>query len=339
MGILQDGWTWIGVTIAAVLAVYFSEVIKSVLPSPDNLVRFFRRPFSRAPLDTHFTILICDLAGDDAKRTQTHHVIAAFRGQKGISTVPLNRTLRIDSYAPHDEAEVEAEAQGRLWLRENKADVLIWGEVAKVDETLRLWFLPSDGNGSLGAPAYHLEKTELPKNFHADLAAQLVAVALTALKPVTERAGEFLVVLLRPIADKLRRLIANPLRGFTQTDMAAANHSLGLAAFVIGEQAGENDSLEEAVAAYRAVLGERTRERVPLDWAMTQNNLGNALMRLGGRESGTARVEEEAVAYEDALGIFVAEDVVHHASVAEPNLERAKALLAARQGHLGGASS
>ena len=46
------------------------------------------------------------------------------------------------------------------------------------------------------------------------------------------------------------------------------------------------DTLEEAVAAYRAALSERTRERVPLDWAQTQNNLGNALLRLGERESG-----------------------------------------------------
>src|SRR5271166_4147801 len=48
--------------------------------------------------------------------------------------------------------------------------------------------------------------------------------------------------------------------------------------------------LDEAVAAYRAALGEWTRERVPLDWAMTQMNLGNALGTLGERESGTARL-------------------------------------------------
>ncbi len=58
---------------------------------------------------------------------------------------------------------------------------------------------------------------------------------------------------------------------------------------------------EEAVAAYRAALQERTRERVPLDWAMTQNNLGNALQRLGGRESGTARLDEAVAAYRAAL--------------------------------------
>ena len=59
--------------------------------------------------------------------------------------------------------------------------------------------------------------------------------------------------------------------------------------------------LEEAVAAYRAALEERTRARVPLDWAMTQMNLGNALRALGERESGTARLEEAVAAYRAAL--------------------------------------
>ena len=55
------------------------------------------------------------------------------------------------------------------------------------------------------------------------------------------------------------------------------------------------------MAAYRAALEERTRERVPLEWATTQNNLGNALRRLGERETGTARLEEAVAAYRAAL--------------------------------------
>ena len=68
-----------------------------------------------------------------------------------------------------------------------------------------------------------------------------------------------------------------------------------------GERESGTARLEEAVAAYRAALEERTRERVPLDWAMTQNNLGNALRTLGERESGTARLEEAVAAYRAAL--------------------------------------
>ena len=49
----------------------------------------------------------------------------------------------------------------------------------------------------------------------------------------------------------------------------------------LGERESGTAKLEEAVAAYREALKERTRERVPLDWATTQNNLGNALRRSG----------------------------------------------------------
>ena len=57
--------------------------------------------------------------------------------------------------------------------------------------------------------------------------------------------------------------------------------NLGTALWTLGERESGTARLEEAVAAYRAALEERTRERVPLDWAMTQNNLGNALVALG----------------------------------------------------------
>ena len=57
------------------------------------------------------------------------------------------------------------------------------------------------------------------------------------------------------------------------------------------------------MAAYRAALEERTRERVPLDWASTQNNLGNALDGLGERESGTTRLEAAVAAWDDCLQV------------------------------------
>jgi tetratricopeptide (TPR) repeat protein len=69
----------------------------------------------------------------------------------------------------------------------------------------------------------------------------------------------------------------------------------------LGRRESGTARLEEAVAAYRAALEERTRERVPLDWATTQYNLGNALQELGERESGTARLEEAVLAYQAAL--------------------------------------
>ena len=70
---------------------------------------------------------------------------------------------------------------------------------------------------------------------------------------------------------------------------------------MLGTRESGTGRLEEAVAACRAALEERTRERVPLDWATTQMNLGAALARLGERESGTARLNEAVAAFDACL--------------------------------------
>jgi hypothetical protein len=43
--------------------------------------------------------------------------------------------------------------------------------------------------------------------------------------------------------------------------------------WALGKRESGTARLEEAVAAFRAALKERPRERVPLQWAATQNNL------------------------------------------------------------------
>ena len=68
-----------------------------------------------------------------------------------------------------------------------------------------------------------------------------------------------------------------------------------------GREHADNAALVKAIATYRLVLQEMTRERVPLQWAKTQNDLGVALDSLGGREGGTARLEEAVAAFRAAL--------------------------------------
>jgi hypothetical protein len=84
------------------------------------------------------------------------------------------------------------------------------------------------------------------------------------------------------------------------------------------------------VAAHRAALEERTRDRVPLDWAATQNNLGTALKTLGERESGTARLEEAVTAYRAALAERTRDRVPLDWATTQNNLDEALALLAER---------
>jgi tetratricopeptide (TPR) repeat protein len=110
-----------------------------------------------------------------------------------------------------------------------------------------------------------------------------------------------------------------------------ARNDLGNALRVLGERESGTARLEEAVAAFRAALEERTRERVPLDWALTQNNLGNALRVLGGRESGTARLEEAVVALRAALEEYTRERVPLDWAMTQNNLGAALRSLGERE--------
>ena len=101
---------------------------------------------------------------------------------------------------------------------------------------------------------------------------------------------------------------------------ATTQNNLGLALARLGERESGTARLEEAVAAYREALKERTRERVPLDWATTQTNLGLALARLGERESGTARLEEAVAAYREALKEWTRERVPLEWAMTQNNL-------------------
>jgi tetratricopeptide (TPR) repeat protein len=77
--------------------------------------------------------------------------------------------------------------------------------------------------------------------------------------------------------------------------------NLGAALQTLGEREGSTARLEEAVAAYRAVLEEYTHDRAPLEWARIHMNLGNVLRTLGEREGSTARLEEAVASFRAAL--------------------------------------
>ncbi len=68
---------------------------------------------------------------------------------------------------------------------------------------------------------------------------------------------------------------------------AMTQNNLGNALRALGERESGTARLNEAVAAYREALMERTRERVPIQWTATQNNLDRALKLLEERTPKT----------------------------------------------------
>jgi tetratricopeptide (TPR) repeat protein len=101
--------------------------------------------------------------------------------------------------------------------------------------------------------------------------------------------------------DVCRGCLALAPRSERPLDWTMTQNNLGNALQALGERESGTARLEEAVAAFREALQERTRAHVPLDWAMTQNNLGLALTTLGEREGGMARLTEAIATFREAL--------------------------------------
>ena len=122
-----------------------------------------------------------------------------------------------------------------------------------------------------------------------------------------------------------------PARSLAKPRRSGLENNLANALRTLGERESGPAHLTEAVAAYRAALEERTRDRVPLQWAMTQNNLGNALLTLGRRESGAARLQAAVAAYRAALEERTRDRVPLDWAMTQNNLANALATLGERE--------
>ena len=90
--------------------------------------------------------------------------------------------------------------------------------------------------------------------------------------------------------------------------------------------------LEEAVAAYRDALKERTRERVPLDWAMSFGNEGVALMVLADRRRDAAVAQTALSQINTAFETMRDGGHAPNAAYYEGQLPKARALVARLRG-------
>ena len=268
---------------------------------------------SRAPVPKadpeRFSVLVAKLNRDDANDTLGNQIYEVLKEFSGIQALP-HRTLASDGRIT-EAMEIEAGEAARRYLQESGASILIWGRVLDREHNIAKLFLTTSsaalrGNKGEQGKQYQPEiatTIRLPDVFWSDLAQVLRLAIASRDAEFRAKEGNYVADRLPPFIASVRRLLneSHDRPGWDADARGSTLVILADALTTLGDQSGQNAPLQEAVAAYRAALEERTRERVPLDWATTQNNLGNALERLGERESGTARLEEAVAAYRAAL--------------------------------------
>src|ERR1700730_16739608 len=221
----ESGWKWLrenivkAIVLAALTASVsgwlrgtFDTILRESLPSGAEISCVGRewiidhRPLRQPePTKKKFRILVATLDHDDAARKLTEAVVRAFPGEKGIDAIETCRVLKIEGAG--ERIEEAAAKSGQEWLSWRDADVLVFGEAIGKGEALNLHFLPVGGSGDFHQHAFELKSGLLKGDFSEGVAAQLQAVALATVKPVTEERGKYLVETMRPVAGRLEQLI------------------------------------------------------------------------------------------------------------------------------------
>ena len=260
-----------------------------------------------------FSVVVAHLE-DDVDQQHERLIVRLLQDFEGIQVLALDRTIPVKGPVP-EEREREGHQVARDYLKESHASVLIWGSVLSYGRQTNPDLYLTAARGEPGKSKQYSPKVEgefrLPKIFWSDLATVLRLLIATYDAEFQAAEGRYITDRLPPFIARIRVLLearADPF-GWDSAALASARVIFADALTTYGGQAGNNESLTEAVAAHRAALTEYTRERVPLDWARTQDGLGNALSRLGERESGTGRLEEAVAADRAALTEWTRERV------------------------------
>jgi hypothetical protein len=103
-------------------------------------------------------------------------------------------------------------------------------------------------------------------------------------------------------------------------------NNLGAALVKLGEREVWTVKLEEAVAAFRAALEERTRERVPIDWAATFGNQGFAMILIADRAKDRVMAETALQQIHDAIETLRSGGQEEWAAEFEAQLPKAQAI-------------
>jgi len=216
----------------------FDSVLHDVAPSGADAFCALREtvedhwPFPNPQVTLkRFTILIATIDRDDSDHTYTRAVARAFLKRDDIDRIETCRVLLLSNVGR--DAEVSAVATARKWLAQRHADLLIAGELQQKDKAVSLWFFDRDPTHDWKASTFHLDANLLKEDFSQAASTQLLGVALSAIKPATDENGKYVVVVLKPIAERLRHLL-EATGGFTKDQRADLQNALGITLSVIG---------------------------------------------------------------------------------------------------------
>ena len=254
--------------------------------------------FAPGGLDGHSgipSILIADFDKDPGAQ-MTALIADTLSQTEGFEVFRAKKTLKLGKKGALVDQLYAAFEQGRAWLGQENADLLLWGETAGGITTIR--FIPavptSDSQpGSFGMGDVLYLPSSLEGGLGAALIVSILAAIGTGFRGVRARLGESLNNHLQEVKHFIQ---ARP-GGMSDEHYAALLTSIGNGFAAHSALGGSPKRLGHAAAAYKVAINQVKPDDSPVIWALALSHLAATLRAKGDKEKDQDTLKEAASTY------------------------------------------
>lgn len=246
--------------------------------------------------NTTATVLLAEIHGAGGDSI-TEYLADIFGNVQDLAVYRRKESLSVRQRGTLFEALQAATDEGGRWLKDEEADLLIWGETIDLGTAVTLRFLPADAqDGSTGVfgPGDHLT---IPIPLPTELDSLVLASGIGALVPVHKGSRPSLGKILEKRLARLDKLWTDPPK-LEPAHLASVLTCYGNA-WVASSRLGNAVALDKAVDAYKLASEAVGKNQDVLTWALAQNHHAGVLQSKALRDADMEALEGAAAAYLD----------------------------------------
>lgn len=282
----------------------FERIVDAVVKDPT------RRPGKtrKAPTPEDVSILVAKVH-DDYEDMQHGMIVEALSEIPGVRVESVDRdiTRMIAGLAdsspagPDDDSLARATREGRRWLAEKNADVLVWAFVDETGRSIQLRFVAlASSPGERPGRFRPYQALTVPVDFYTEWTPLIRSVVLAAVDPRSIAQGRILRSALPSMASAGRTMGLEPSMAMESHEQASVLSCYGNVSAIAAQLSGDRTWYHTAIEAWRGAI-----EHTPTDdkraLGHLHQQLGLTLQIVAERNNDIDTLKDTAAAYRKSL--------------------------------------
>lgn len=240
-------------------------------------------------------VLVADIANDGSGELGAR-IATALDSFQAYEIFRTKRVLKMGDQALLVDQILAAADEGRGWLEDDDADMVIWGSRSGALVTLRFILkIPMSENqpGAFGLG----DTFVLPATFAGAYDSALHATVLGAVGPTFRGMRTKIAAELETALSQTKSLVQEKPEELSGSNYTAFLSCLGNAFAAHAVLGGGAKRLDQSISSYKLALTHTSADRDPIVWSLTQNHLGTALKVKGEKAKDKDVLKEASKSY------------------------------------------